>query len=359
MDFVVYQMVQFQKVHITHGYRVVEGFAGTAVIQLGLSVLPLAGGFQAFPDIFLAGAVKYRGHDFPPQSFGGIAQVDFQHLTDIHTRGNTQGVEHNIQRRTIGQEGHILLGQDPGDNTFVSMASRHLVTNGDFSALGDIASYHHVNAGFEFIGVVPGIDLYIYNRAIFSMGDPQRGIPDFPGFFTENSPQQPLFGSQFGLAFRCHLTYQDITGVYLGTNPDDSPLIQVFPGVLFDIGNIPGDFLWAQFGIPGLNLIFLNVDGGKHVLPHTFLVEQHRVLIVITFPVHEGNKGVFPQTDLSVIGCRAVSDNLALSHLLANVYDRPLVNTGALVGAEEFNQFIGVELPSLCFDDNLVGADPE
>ena len=45
--------------------------------------------------------------------------------------------------RAVGQEGHILLGQDAGDNALVAVAACHLVAHLDLAALGDIDPDHH------------------------------------------------------------------------------------------------------------------------------------------------------------------------------------------------------------------------
>ena len=54
--------------------------------------------------------------------------MGLQQLPDIHTRRHTQWVEHDIDRSAISQEGHIFLGNDFGDNTFV-VTSCHFVAD--------------------------------------------------------------------------------------------------------------------------------------------------------------------------------------------------------------------------------------
>ena len=55
------------------------------------------------------------------------AKVSFQNLTDIHTRRYAQGVQDDLDRRAIGQERHVFLTHDAGDDTLVTMTTGHLI----------------------------------------------------------------------------------------------------------------------------------------------------------------------------------------------------------------------------------------
>ena len=77
-----------------------------------LAVPHLPGSIKCIADIVLSCGVEHRGHDLDAASLGCIAQVDFQHLTDVHTGGNAQRVQHDIQRGAVRQVRHILLRQD-------------------------------------------------------------------------------------------------------------------------------------------------------------------------------------------------------------------------------------------------------
>ena len=77
--------------------------------------------------------------------------MDLEHLTDVHTGRNAQRVQHDIERRTVGQEGHILLRQDAGDNALVAVTAGHLVARLDLAALRDVNAHDHVHAGAELV----------------------------------------------------------------------------------------------------------------------------------------------------------------------------------------------------------------
>ena len=81
------------------------------------------------------------------------------------------------------------------------------------------------------------------------------------------------------------LAHQIVAGPDLGAHPDDAVLVQVLQGVLAHVGDVPGDGLGAQLGVPGLGLVLLDVDGGEHVVPDHPLVEEDGVLVVIASQV--------------------------------------------------------------------------
>ena len=65
---------------------------------------------------------------FETQYLSHPTQMGFQNLPDIHTGRYADRIQNDIYRCTIRQEGHIFIGGDDGDHTFVAMAS------GDFIA---------------------------------------------------------------------------------------------------------------------------------------------------------------------------------------------------------------------------------
>ena len=193
--------------------RVVEPLAGAAVVQPVLAVLGARpASSQGVGDVLLVGAVEDGGGHLPAQGLGGVAQMDLQHLTDVHTGGHAQRVEHDIQRGAVGQEGHILLGQDAGDNALVAVAAGHLIAHRDLALLRDVDADHLVDAGESSSPVLPGEDLDIHDDAALAVGHLQGGIADLAGLLAEDGPQQALLGGQVGLALGGDLAHQDIAG---------------------------------------------------------------------------------------------------------------------------------------------------
>ena len=72
--------------------------------------------------------------------------MGFQHLTDIHTRGNAKRVQNDIYRSSIGAERHILNRDNLGNYTLVPMASCHLVSRLNPALYCQINLHHLENA---------------------------------------------------------------------------------------------------------------------------------------------------------------------------------------------------------------------
>ena len=87
--------------------------------------------------------------------------------------------------------------------------------------------------------------------------------------------------------------------------------------ILAHVGDVAGDLLRPQLGVAGFDLVFLDVDGGIHVVPHDLFVDQNGVLVVVALPGHKADQDVFAQGDLAVAGGGAVGDDVALFHTLA------------------------------------------
>ena len=235
MDFVVYQVMEFQHIDVTHRYLAVELFAGTAIDQCHLTGTVETGLFQHFDDIGFVGTVEDRrgdgnaagniaGHfqqlfviqggnfffevlrtvnvlQFGCQFFrvarvpgfiqqipnllaetgAGPTQMGFQNLADIHTRRHAQRVKHDINRLAVFQVGHILNRNNLRDNTLVAMAAGHLVAGLQFTLHGNKDFDHLHNAGAKVVAALQLVDFVLetglqLGNAFFEMG--------FQGFYV-------------------------------------------------------------------------------------------------------------------------------------------------------------------------------
>ena len=147
MDLIVNQVMELQIVGIADRDQVIEGLAGTAVIQDGLAVRALSGLHQQLLDILLGSAVKHGSGHVPAQRLGGHAQVHLQHLAQVHTGGNAQRVQNNLQGRAIRHKGHILLAQNAAYNALVAVTASHLVAHADLALLSNVDANHFIHAG--------------------------------------------------------------------------------------------------------------------------------------------------------------------------------------------------------------------
>src|SRR5437762_870847 len=73
------------------------------------------------------------------------------------------------------------------------------------------------------------------------------------------------------------------------------------------------------------------MERGIGVLLDEFFADDDRILEVVAVPGHEGDERVPSQGQLAFARGRAVRNHLTFLHLLAQAYDRLLVETGPLV----------------------------
>ncbi len=116
-------------------------------------------------------------------------------------------------------------------------------------------------------------------------------------------------------------------------------------------------WLGAELGVARIALVLFDVDGGEHVLHHQTLVEQDGVLVVIALPVHVADQDVLAQRDLALCGGRAVGDDVAVRHAVADLDDRALVDAGALVGTGKLDELVIDGLAGVVANGDVVRVD--
>src|ERR1700716_1238390 len=70
--------------------------------------------------------------------------MGLEDLSDVHTARNAERVENDVDGTAIGEERHVLLWNDAGNDTLVAVTSGHLVTDRDFALLGHV-NLHELN----------------------------------------------------------------------------------------------------------------------------------------------------------------------------------------------------------------------
>ena len=391
MHLVVNQVVQLQEVHDTDSNRVFEPVAGTAVAQANLAVQEQAATFfiqiqaerttivevalhhprvalihrlghrvgshfEAFADFRVGCAVENRCGNVPAQRAASQTQVHFQNLTDVHTRRNTQRVQHDLQRRAIGQEGHVLLAQDAGNDTLVAVTARHLVTDGNLTLLGDVDANHLLYGRGQLIGMRTVENLHIDHNAPFAVRHAQGGIAHLARFFAEDGAHQALFARQLGFTLGRDLADQNVACANLRTDADDAALIEILHRVLADVRDVAGDFVRPQLAFAGFAFKFLHVDGGVNVFLNQLLGQQDGVLVVVAFPVHEADEGIAAQRDFALFGGRAIRQQVILADALTRGNDRALVGAVGLVRAGKLGQVVDVAFAQIVTDDDGVAV---
>ena len=137
MNFVVYQVVQFEHVNVPNGNFLIKRLSSAAVVQTGFAVARQTGLFEQIVDFGLFRAVKYRRNRLESERCARPAEVRFQNLPDVHTRRYAQGIQKNLDRGSICEEGHVFTTHNLGNNAFVSVTTSHLVANRQDAFVGD------------------------------------------------------------------------------------------------------------------------------------------------------------------------------------------------------------------------------
>ena len=89
-----------------------------------------------------------------PKAAAGPTQVGFQDLAHVHTAGHAQGVQQDLHRGAVGQEGHVFLRQDLGDDALVAVPAGHLVAHGDHPLGGHVDLDHLQHAAAELVAAL-------------------------------------------------------------------------------------------------------------------------------------------------------------------------------------------------------------
>src|SRR5699024_9564834 len=278
-------------------------------------------------------------------------------LSDIHPAGHAQGVEDNVDRRTVFEERHVFNRQDLGDHALITVPAGELIALADLALLGNVNSHQLVHAGAEFITVL-GIEYaHSDDGALFAVGHLQRGVAHFARLFTENGPEQAFFGSQLGLALGGHLADKDVTVADFGADPDNPALIKVGEHFVADVGDIAGDLFGAELGVARIDFVFFDVDAGELIVLDDALGQDDGVFVVESLPRHERGHQVCAQCHLAVIGARAVGQRRSGFDPVAFMHQRTLVNRRALVGALEFQHPVGAVDAVVLHDVDGIGRD--
>ncbi len=70
--------------------------------------------------------------------------------------GTPSGFSTISSGRAVGQERHVLLAQNAGDDALVAVTAGHLVAHGNLSLLGDVDAHHAVDARRQLVVILAG-----------------------------------------------------------------------------------------------------------------------------------------------------------------------------------------------------------
>ena len=258
-------------------------------------------------------ADRLAGRRVGPAPAGAVAEVRFEHLADVHPARDAERVEDDVDRRAVGEVGHVLDREDLGDHALVAVAAGELVADGDLALLGDVDAHELVDAGRQLVAVVAVEHLDVDDLAVLAVGHLERGVAHLAGLLAEDRPQQALLRRQLGLALRRDLADEDVAGPDLGADADDAAVVEVGEDVVGEVGDVPGDLLGPELGVAGVDLVLVDVDRRQHVVAHEALGQDDGVLEVVALPRHQGDEEVLAEGQLTGVGGRAVGEDRALA----------------------------------------------
>ena len=168
----------------------------------------------------------------------------------------------------------------------------------------------------------------------------QRSVLDIAGLVAEDGAEQFFLGGRVALSLRRDLTDHDVAGNNVGAHTDNTALVEVFGSVFADVGNIGCQLFHTALCLAHLEGVFVDMNRGQYVFADHALVQHDGILVVISFPGHEGYLQVASEGKLAVFGRIAFGQNVAFVDALALLADRAQVDCSALVGLAEFRQMI-------------------
>src|ERR1051326_2997924 len=103
--------------------------------------------------IFARFLVEQCGDAFA-EFVAGPAQVSFQDLADVHAAGNAERVEHDFDRRAVGEIGHVFIGKNARNHALVAVTAGHLIAHAQLALHGDINLHQLDDAGRKLIALL-------------------------------------------------------------------------------------------------------------------------------------------------------------------------------------------------------------
>ena len=144
---VIDHVTELEEVGHPNGRGLVEALTGTPVVEVGLTVARQASLVRPGVHIIERSTVEDRCGELAVQTTTRPSQDGLEDLTEVHSRRHPERVEAEVHRRTILEEGHILLADDLGDNTLIPVTTSHLIPDLDLTLLGDVDLGHLDNPG--------------------------------------------------------------------------------------------------------------------------------------------------------------------------------------------------------------------
>ena len=135
-------MVQLEIVNIADSGRLVKAVAGLAIVQVCTAVLRQPSLTHIAINLLEGSAIENRCFKALVELLASPSKDGFINLSKVHTRRHTEGVQYNVDRSSVGKEGHILCADNLRYDTLVTMSTCHLIANTKLALHGNIHLGH-------------------------------------------------------------------------------------------------------------------------------------------------------------------------------------------------------------------------
>ena len=218
-------------------------------------------------DHLVGGGLEHRGGVPLVQHRAGPAQLGLHDLAEVHARGNAQGVEHDVDRASRPP----CTACPPAGSTRATtplLPWRPAILSPSCSlrlaAIRTFTTSSTPGSSSSPFGALQA--LHVDDRALDAVGHAQGGVAHLLGLLAEDRVQQLELGGGVRLALRGDLAHEDGAGLHRGADADDALLVELLEGVLVGVGDVAGDLLGPELGLPHLDGELLDVDGGERVV---------------------------------------------------------------------------------------------
>src|SRR5690625_3157635 len=129
--------------------------------------------------------------------------------------------------------------------------------------------------------------------------------------------------------------------IYFGTYTYYTSFIEIACSLFTHIGDLSGELFLTPLCIPDLLFKFRDVDRCIDILLYNLFTDDNRVLKVISSPRHESHKHISAKCKFTILSITSHCNRLTLDNLVANAYNRTLVNGCILLTSFKFLKRIG------------------
>ncbi len=127
------------------------------------------------------------------------------------------------------------------------------------------------------------------------------------------------------LTFGSDLTHQNVATFNESTNTNNSHFVKIAKAFLSNIGDLTGDFLWAQLGLAGFNLVLLDVYRGVEIVGHQALADEQGILVVVSLPGHVSDQNILSQGNFTAFTGGTIRQDLTNNHRITLMDDWTLI----------------------------------